>query len=83
MPNPFYSAMTNQFNSQSSVNIFEAAQQFKRNPLGFLIQRKMNVPFNILNDPDAMLNYLVQTKQVPQFAVDAGRAQLNKIQNGG
>lgn len=83
MANPFFNAMMGQMAPQPQMNIFEAAQQLKKNPMGFLLQRKLNVPASMLNNPTAMLNYLVQTNQVSQAQADAGRAQLNQIQNGG
>ena len=38
--------------------------QIKANPLGFLIQRRFNVPQNIGTDPGAILQHLAQTGQV-------------------
>ena len=46
-------------------------QQLKANPLQFLMQRKFNLPQGIsANDPQAILNHLVQTGQVSQQAVN-------------
>lgn len=44
-------------------------QQLKANPLQFLMQRRMNIPQGV-NDPNAILNHLVQTKQVSQEQVN-------------
>ena len=44
-------------------------QQLKSNPLQFLMQRRMNIPQGI-NDPQAILNHLVQTGQVSQEQVN-------------
>lgn len=42
-------------------------QQFKANPMQMLLQKRMNLPQNIsTNDPQAILNHLVQTGQVSQ-----------------
>lgn len=46
-------------------------QQFKTNPMQFLVQRRMNIPQNIsMNDPNAILNHLLRTGQVSQDAVN-------------
>lgn len=42
-------------------------QQLKANPMQMLLQKRMNLPQNIsTNDPQAILNHLVQTGQVSQ-----------------
>ena len=45
--------------------------QLKQNPIQFLMQRRMNIPQNIsTNDPQAILNHLVQTGQVSQEQIN-------------
>lgn len=42
-------------------------RQLKANPAQFLLQRRFNIPQNIsLNDPNAILNYLLSTGQINQ-----------------
>ena len=46
-------------------------QQLKANPMQFLIQRRFNIPQNIsLNDPNAILNYLVSSGQINQNQIN-------------
>ena len=46
-------------------------QQLKSNPIQFLMQRRMNLPQNLpMNDPQAILNHLVQTGQVSQEQIN-------------
>lgn len=46
-------------------------QQLKANPIQFLLQRKMNLPQGIpMNDPQAILNHLVQSGQVTQQQIN-------------
>ena len=46
-------------------------QQFKANPVQFLMQRRMNIPQNIpMNDPQAILNHLMQTGQISQQQIN-------------
>lgn len=51
-------------------NIMQMLQQFRQNPMQVLMQRKLNVPPNIANDPQAILNHLLQTGQVSQQQVN-------------
>lgn len=47
-------------------------QQLKQNPMQFLMQRRMNISQGIpTNDPQAILNYLVQTGQVTQEQINS------------
>lgn len=61
--NPFYSA-------SNSGNIMTMLQQFKSNPMQFLLQRKFNVPASMTNDPSAIMNHLLSTGQVTQQQVN-------------
>lgn len=46
-------------------------QQLKANPIQFLLQRKMNLPQGMpINDPQAILNHLVQSGQVTQQQIN-------------
>lgn len=50
--------------------IMSMLQQFRQNPMQLLMQKRMNVPQNISNDPQAILNHLLQTGQVSQEQVN-------------
>ena len=46
-------------------NIFGMLQQLKQNPMQFLMQQKMQLPQGFsTNDPQAILNHLLQTGQI-------------------
>lgn len=51
-------------------SMLQMVQQFKQNPLGFLLQRRLNVPANVANDPNAILNYLLSTGQINQNQIN-------------
>lgn len=53
------------------TNIQQMLGQIKANPMQFLLQRKMNVPQNMMNDPQAIINHLVQTGQVNQNQINS------------
>ena len=83
MPNPFFEAMVGisrgnpiQGGIPSKQVLVQAAQQFKANPFRFIMQQKLNIPANIMNNPEAMLDYLLQTKQINPSRVDWARQQM-------
>lgn len=61
------SAGVNMLNNQMLMML----QQLKANPLQFLLQRRMSIPQGVaMNDPQAILNHLVQTGQVTQDQIN-------------
>lgn len=75
MPSPIYQ----QF--QANNNLLSMLMQFKQNPLGMLSQR-FNIPMN-MNDPNQILQYLLNTNQVSQQQVNNVMQMKNnpEIQN--
>ena len=61
------------------MNIMSMLQQFRQNPMQMLMQRRMNVPANISNDPQAILNHLLQTGQVSQDQVNKAYQQMGRF----
>lgn len=59
MANPIYQSM-------QQPSIMSAIQSLKQNPMQFLMQRKFNVPQEIANDPNAIIQHLMNTGQVSQ-----------------
>lgn len=51
-------------------SIMQMVQQFRQNPMQMLLQRRMNVPQGMVNDPNAILQHLLQTGQVSQEQVN-------------
>lgn len=58
----------NQPNNQ--MNFQQALQQLKTNPMQMLIQSRLNVPQNMMNDPNAIIEHLLKTGQVNQSQVN-------------
>ena len=75
MNNPFYSALAN----KGQMNMGAMLQQLKSNPMGFLLQRRFNIPQNIANDPNAILQHLVSSGQVSQDQVNAAYQKGRQI----
>lgn len=52
-------------------NPLQMLQQLKANPMQFLMQRRFNLPQGMaMNDPQAILNHLVQSGQISQQQID-------------
>lgn len=85
MANPFFEAFGNAMmqsapSNNAGSNIFTMAQQFKANPLGFLMQKKLKLGPNInTHDPNEMLNYLVNSGQIPQSRVEWAKQKLSSL----
>ena len=51
--------------------LMQMLPQLKSNPMQFLMQRRLNIPQNMTNDPQAIMNHLLQTGQVNQSQVNS------------
>ena len=47
-------------------NFMQMLQALQANPMQFLMQRKFNIPQNIVNDPNAIVQHLMNTGQITQ-----------------
>ena len=55
-------------------------QQLKNNPLQFLMQRRMNIPQGMsMNDPQAIINHLINTGQVSQQQLNAAYQMMQRF----
>lgn len=63
------------------MNLMQAVQQIKRNPMQMLLQRKMNVPQNMMNDPSKIINHLLQTGQISQDQLNAAYQMMQRFGN--
>ena len=64
---------------QMPNNMMQMLSQLKQNPMQFLLQRRFNIPANIANDPNAIVNHLLQSGQVSQDAVNRAYQQMNQF----
>lgn len=64
----------NRNQSGGTPNIQQQMSMLKSNPVGFLMQRKLNIPTDIQNDPKAIVQHLLNTGQMSQ-------SQFDQIQN--
>lgn len=65
----------------NSMNgIMSMLNQFKNNPMQFLIQRRLNIPQNIpMNDPNAIMNHLLQTGQISQHQINSAYQMMGQF----
>lgn len=59
--NPLYNATM-----QNSNPLMASLKALQQNPMQFLAQRRFNIPQNIQNDPNAIIQHLMNTGQVSQ-----------------
>ena len=74
MPSPLYQ----QFNGGGNGSIFDFVQRFKADPIGCLA-KKYNIPPN-LNDPNAILQHLLNSGQVSQADMNRVMQMVNNPQ---
>ena len=53
---------------------------FMSNPMQFMIQRKLNIPQQYMNDPQGAIQYLMNTGTINQQQYDWAVKQANMIQ---
>lgn len=53
---------------------------FMANPMQFMVQRKLNIPQQYMNDPQAAIQYLMNTGAINQQQYDWAVKQANMIQ---
>ena len=66
--------------TMNNANVFQMAQQLRSDPIGFLQKSGYNIPSN-LNDPNSIIQYLMNSGQVTQSQYDRARqmaAQFKK-----
>ncbi len=60
-------------------NPMQMLSQLQQNPLGFLAQRKLNIPQNIANDPNKIIQHLMNTGQISQDAYNNAIKQAQSM----
>ena len=60
-------------------NPMQMLQALKANPMQFLMQRRFNIPANIVNDPNAIVDHLLKTGQVSKAQVNSAYQQMGRL----
>lgn len=63
------------------INLFHSFQQFMQNPMQYMIQSKLNIPQQYLNDPNQAIQYLMNTGKLTQDQYNWAVKQSRNLQN--
>ena len=61
-------------------NIMAMFQNFMNNPMGYLMQGRMNIPQG-MNDPNAIIQQLLNSGQINQQAYNQAQQIARQLQN--
>lgn len=56
-------------------------QQFRQNPMQFMMQRNMNIPQQFQNDPNSAIQYLMNSGRITQDQYNTANRMAKQIQN--
>lgn len=56
-------------------------QGFMKNPMQFMLQKKLNLPQNLVNDPQAAIQYLMNNGQMSQEQYNQLQQMARQIQS--
>lgn len=79
MSNPLFNALGGGSNPIQSL--MSQVNQIRNNPMQFFMSRKLNMPENISNDPQAIVQHLLNTGQMTQAQYNKLQSQINQIMN--
>lgn len=65
----------------SMNNMLGQFRGFMSNPVQFLVQNKLNIPQQYMNDPNQTIQYLMNTGQLSQSQYDWAVKEAQKIQS--
>jgi len=54
-------------------------QSFMQNPIGYLIEKKINIPQQYMNDPHQAVNYLISSGQMDQQTLNNLRTKAGQM----
>lgn len=74
--NPLYNATM-----QNSNPLMASLKALQQNPMQFLAQRRLNIPQSIQNDPNAIIQHLMNTGQISQERYNMASQMVNRIRN--
>ncbi len=80
MSNPLYQERMQNSNFNNPMQMLT---QLRSNPLQFVIQRGFNVPQNIGNDPNSIIQHLLNSGQVSQERYNQVVQMVQSAQNYG
>lgn len=64
----------------SMQTMIQQLQAFRTNPMGYMMQRKLNIPNEYMNDPQQATQYLMNTGKISQEQYNWAVSEANKLQ---
>ena len=77
MKNPLTAGQQTQQTQPTAPDMGAMFQQFKQNPLEYLVRAKLNIPQGMTN-PEQIVNHLLHTGQVPRQIMPQVQAMMRK-----
>lgn len=74
MSSPIYSAL-----GGGNDNLLSQLNQLRRNPVQFLLSRNFNIPENMTGNPQAIVQYLLNSGQMSQQTYNRLQSQVSQI----
>lgn len=71
--------MTNPF--MNMKNLMGMFQQFRENPMQFMMKNRLNIPQQYANDPDKAIQYLMDSGTMTQQQYNQIQQMVGQIQN--
>lgn len=62
-------------------NVFQQFQQFRQNPMQWLASRGMQVPQEIANDPNAIIQHMMNSGKITQQQYNQAAQMARQMQN--
>ena len=80
MANSVFNQLNRNSNNSQSNNDFQSQFNiFKQNPIQFLMQRNINIPAEMYNDPHSAVEYLVQNGRMNPQAMNKVMTTLQRM----
>ena len=67
------------YQEQMKQGIMSQFNEFMKNPMQFLLSKRVNIPSQYANDPQAAVNYLISSGQMDQATFERLRGQATQM----
>lgn len=75
MSNPLFNVL----GGGNTNNMIGMLNQLRANPVQFLLQKRLNIPDNLSNDPQGIVQHLLNTGQMSQNTYNKLQSQINQM----
>lgn len=70
----------NQNQNDPMMGFMNGFQSFMRNPMQFMMQQNMNIPQDIANNPDKIIQHLMDSGKLSQGQYNQAKQMANRMQ---